>query len=64
MTTYDAVGPHLTSMADDVLNGRRSEIDSFCVELSRRGVAGGVPTPTHDVIGRLIVAREEGAGLR
>ena len=64
MTTYDAVGPHLTSMADDVLNGRRSEIDSFCVELSRRGVAHGVPTPTHDVIGRLIVAREEGAGLR
>jgi len=64
MATYRAVGPHLTSMAADVVNGRRSEIDSFCVELSRRGIAHGVPTPTHDVIGQLIVAREEEGKLR
>jgi 2-dehydropantoate 2-reductase len=62
--TYRAVGPHLTSMAADVVNGRRSEIDSFCLALSRRGACHGVATPTHDVIGRLIVAREEEAGLR
>lgn len=64
MRTYAAVGPHLTSMAADVVAGRRSEIDSFCVEISRRGVLRGVPTPTHDTIGRIIVAREEQAGLR
>lgn len=64
MHTYAAVGPHLTSMAADVVAGRRSEIDSFCVEISRRGVLRGVPTPTHDTIGRIIVAREEQAGLR
>jgi ketopantoate reductase len=51
-------------MADDVRNGRRSEIDSFCVELSRRGRLHDVATPTHDVIGALIVAREEEANLR
>ena len=64
MATYEAVGPHLTSMAADVAAGRRSEIDSFCVEISRRGTRHGVPTPTHDTIGRLIVAREEERGLR
>jgi 2-dehydropantoate 2-reductase len=64
MATYEAVGPHLTSMAADVAAGRRTEIDSFCVELCRRGVEHGVPTPTHDTIGRLIVAREEERGLR
>jgi 2-dehydropantoate 2-reductase len=64
IATYRAVGPHLTSMADDVLNGRRSEIDSFCVELCRRGRLHDVATPTHDVIGALIVAREEEANLR
>jgi 2-dehydropantoate 2-reductase len=64
LATYRAVGPHLTSMAADVVNRRRSEIDSFCVELSRRGAVHGVPTPTHDVIGQLVVAREEEANLR
>ncbi len=64
MRTYGAVGHHLTSMADDFAAGRRSEIDSFCVEISRRAAAHGVPTPTHDIIGRLLVAREERGGLR
>jgi 2-dehydropantoate 2-reductase len=64
LATYRAVGPHLTSMAADIANGRRTEIDSFCVELSRRGTIHNVPTPTHDVIGQLIVAREEQANLR
>lgn len=64
LETYEAVGPHTTSMADDVASGRRSEIDSFCVEISRLGADLGVATPTHDVIGRLIVALEEQGGLR
>jgi 2-dehydropantoate 2-reductase len=64
MTTYRAVGPHMTSMAVDVLSGRRSEIDGFCVEVARRGRLHGVPTPYMDVIGRLIISREELGGLR
>lgn len=64
LTTYGAVGPHITSMAADVLARRRSEIDSFCVAISDLGREHGVATPTHDVIGRLIVAREEEQGLR
>lgn len=64
MATYAAVGAHLTSMAADVVGGRRSEIDSFCVEVARRGARHGVATPVNDTIGRLIVAREEEAGLR
>lgn len=64
MTTYDAVGPHTTSMADDFAAGRRSEIDSFCVEISRLGRLLRVATPTHDTIGRLLVAKEEHGGLR
>jgi 2-dehydropantoate 2-reductase len=64
IATFDAVGPHTTSMADDLATGRRSEIDSFSLEISRLGTASGVPTPTHDTIGRLIVAREQQGGLR
>jgi len=64
MATYRAVGPHTTSMADDFASRRRSEIDSFCVEISKLGRAHGIPTPTHDVIGQLLVAREEQGGLR
>ena len=64
LATYRAVGPHTTSMADDFASHRRSEIDSFCVEISRLGRAHGVATPTHDVIGQLLVAREEQGGLR
>lgn len=64
METYRAVGPHTTSMADDFASGRRSEIDSFCVEISRLGKTHGVPTPAHDAIGQLLVAREERGGLR
>jgi 2-dehydropantoate 2-reductase len=62
--TYEAVGPHVTSMAADVAAGRRSEIDSFCRAISARGRRCGVVTPTHDVVGQLIVAREQERGLR
>jgi 2-dehydropantoate 2-reductase len=62
--TYEAVGHHWTSMADDFRAGRRSEIDSFCIEISRRGAELGIATPTHDTIGRVLVAREERGGLR
>lgn len=64
MRTYEDVGPHHTSMAADVAAGRRSEIDSFCIEISRRAADHGVAVPTHDTIGALIVAREEERGLR
>jgi 2-dehydropantoate 2-reductase len=64
MTTYAAVGPHTTSMADDFASGRHSEIDSFCVEISYLAATHGIDTPHHDTIGRLLVAREEQGGLR
>ncbi len=64
LTTYRAVGAHTTSMADDFAAGRRSEIDSFCGEISRLGRVHQVATPTHDSIGRLLIAREEQGGLR
>lgn len=62
--THEAVGRHHTSMAADVAAGRRSEIDSFCIEISRRAARHGIAVPTHDTIGSLVVAREEERGLR
>ena len=64
ITTFQAVGAHTTSMADDFAEGRRSEIDSFCVAISKLGRAHRIPTPTHDALGQLLVAREQAGGLR
>ncbi len=50
--------PHRASMAVDVAEGRRTEIDAMCVEVSRLGRDYGVPTPVNDVIGRLVLALE------
>lgn len=56
LATYEAVGPHITSMAADVLAGRRTEIDAMCIEVARRGARHGVATPNHLIIGRLVQA--------
>jgi 2-dehydropantoate 2-reductase len=61
---FRAVGPHQTSMAVDVAKGRRTEIDAMCIAIAARGTEHGVPTPTHAVVGRMIVAYEELRGLR
>jgi len=36
----------------------------MCIAIAARGSESGVPTPTHEVIGRTIVAYEELRGLR
>lgn len=56
--TFQGAGPHVTSMAADVLGRRRTEIDSFCGEVSRLGEELGVPTPVNRTVWRLIKAME------
>lgn len=64
MSVFRAVGPHQTSMAVDVAKGRRTEIDAMCIAIADRGRRLGVPTPTHEIVGRMIVAYEELRGIR
>ena len=45
---------HLPSMAEDVISGRPTEITQLNDQISERGRALGVPTPTHDAIIDLI----------
>jgi 2-dehydropantoate 2-reductase len=56
--TFQGAGPHVTSMAADVLGRRRTEIDSFCGEVTRLGEELGVPTPVNRTVWRLITAME------
>lgn len=48
--TFHGAGPHITSMAADVLNGRRTEIDAFCGEIAALGEKVGVATPVNRTI--------------
>lgn len=48
--TFAGAGPHVTSMAADVLNRRRTEIDAFCGEIVRLGEERGVPTPVNRTV--------------
>jgi 2-dehydropantoate 2-reductase len=57
--TFSGAGPHITSMAADVLAHRRTEIDAFCGEIARLGEANGVPTPVNETIWRLLRMVEE-----
>lgn len=57
-STYRSVGPHVTSMAADVVAGRRTEIDTMALEVARRGRRHGVATPTTETVGRLVKALE------
>lgn len=59
METYAGVGPHVTSMAADVLAGRRTEIDAFCGEVARLGDGLGVPAPVNRTIWHAVKAVEE-----
>ncbi|MQF70093.1 ketopantoate reductase family protein [SAR202 cluster bacterium AD-804-J14_MRT_500m] len=43
-----------SSMAQDVIKGRRTEIDYLNGLVSRRGVDAGVPTPVNDAVVRVI----------
>ncbi len=54
LETFQGVGPHVTSMAADVLARRRTEIDAFCGEVARLGDQHGVPTPVNRTIWRQV----------
>jgi 2-dehydropantoate 2-reductase len=58
LATFAEIGPHRASLAVDLAEGRRTEIDALCLEVARRGRALGVPTPVNEVVGRLVSARE------
>jgi 2-dehydropantoate 2-reductase len=58
LTVFADTGSHRASLAVDLAEGRRTEIDALCLEVVRRGDAHGVPTPVNDVVGRLVSARE------
>lgn len=61
---------HLPSMAEDVMSGRPTEITQLNEQISERGRALGVATPTHDTILELVhtfdwkVARKAEIGVQ
>lgn len=57
-TTFANVGHHTTSMAADVVAGRRTEVETMALELAREAEAVGVPVPVTETVGRLIKALE------
>ena len=56
--TWQTVGPHMTSMAVDIREGRRTEIDALNLEVARVGDAVGVAAPANRAVGLLVAARE------
>ncbi len=58
-----AVGPHRTSMLQDLSRGRSLEIDALVTAVQEMGRLVGVETPTIDVVLALIRQRARRAGL-
>jgi 2-dehydropantoate 2-reductase len=56
--TYDSVGHHTTSMAADVVAGRRTEIGTMALEVARLAAEHGVAAPVTSTVGRLVQALE------
>jgi 2-dehydropantoate 2-reductase len=59
---FPATGHDYSSMAWDVMKGRRTEIDSFSLEVARRAREHGLAAPVSEAIGRMIKALEEPSG--
>ena len=59
LTTYRTVGPHWSSMAVDIRERRRTEVDALCGEVSRLGRLHGIATPVNDTITNLMRAIEQ-----
>lgn len=57
-TTFAAVGHHATSMAADVVAGRRTEVETLAMELVEEARAVGVEVPVIQAVGRLITSLE------
>jgi 2-dehydropantoate 2-reductase len=56
--TFASLGDHRASMAVDLAEGRRTEIEAMCLEVARLGRECRVPTPVNEVVGGLVVALE------
>jgi 2-dehydropantoate 2-reductase len=63
-STFAGLGPHRPSMAVDLGEGRRTEIDAMCVEVARLGREHGVPATVNEVIGELVRSLEQAATTR
>jgi len=63
-STFGGLGEHRASMAVDLAEGRRTEIDAMCVEVARLGRERGVPAPVNEVVGELVRALEAEASTR
>jgi 2-dehydropantoate 2-reductase len=57
-----AVGPHRTSMLQDLERGRPMEIDALVTSVREMGDLAGVSTPTIDTVLALIRQRAREAG--
>jgi 2-dehydropantoate 2-reductase len=53
---------HRSSMLQDLERGRPTEIEAINGEVARRGRALGIPTPTNDLLTRLVRARARRGG--
>lgn len=61
--TAEDVGPHKTSMLQDLEAGRPMEIDALISVVSELGRLVGVATPVIDVVQHLVTARARVAGI-
>jgi 2-dehydropantoate 2-reductase len=59
-----ATAGNINSMLQDILRGRRTEVDALNGAIVRAGRAAGVPTPVNDALWRLVKALEEGRARR
>ena len=48
------------SMAQDILKGRRTEIDAMNGYIARKGAAAGVPAPSHEKLAAIVTRIERG----
>lgn len=60
---FGSVGAHPPSMTVDILKGRRTEIDSFSIEIARLGTEHGVPVPLNDALGKMVKLLEASPGI-
>jgi 2-dehydropantoate 2-reductase len=59
-----ATAQNRSSMLQDILAGRMTEIDSLNAQVAAQGAALGVPTPVNDLLSRLIRALDASAPFR